>query len=231
MLSIVATWDDGPLQRRIATVISSLKDIPLTLRIMGAEVKKDSARRFAQGGPGWAPRKPVEQSDDARRAAATNTRARAERMVRTKLKSDLRRASRRRALGPTARTEAAADRRYEFLREFERQAAGGSEAYSLLSKKQTESLGKRIDRAYEAAESKPLLGRLASANQAKAEGDRAVVVRNVARNSKGEKFSAAHNDGDSRNPKREFLAVTPEVVGAVQQRLAAHFLRAWERGS
>lgn len=232
-LALVIEVQDGPLRRKCKAWIDTSKDVSPILRRIGAAIKKDSAERFAAGGPGWAPRKAsteLKRTGEAQQLREQQTtQKRAQSKVLVKLRRDFRRAKKK-------FSEDAAQRRYEIIKEFERYIAGGRADVSLADKfsasKTLKRTMERLDRQLK-RDSGRLLGKMSGANQAKLDG-KSVVVRNMARNKKGVRFSAAHNEGavvghGAKLDKREFLSITPDLADTFPRIVQNFYLEKWNK--
>lgn len=212
------------------------------LRAMGRVALKDSKERFQAQGPGWAPR--ADRTEEAGwsklQARVEGARGRAEQAVRRKLKGELRRALRK--FSPEA-----VERRYEVLKEFERYVAGGRRDVALTALptgeeggQVAEKLSKTLERTRarlgraEARTRERLLGGLASANRLTVESA-AAVIRNVAKNKRGQSFSGVQNSGGTvghgaQIPARPFLLVDQALLDKLPQVALDHLMRPVLRG-
>lgn len=240
-LRLTVELRDQGLRRWIGALIGSAKDRPGLLRAMGRVALKDSKERFQAQGPGWAPR--ADSTEEAGwsklQARVEGARGRAEQAVRRKLKGELRRALRK--FSP------AVERRYEALKEFERYVAGGRRDVALTALptgedggQAAEKLGKTLARTRErlgraeARTRERLLGGLASANRLTVESA-AAVIRNVAKNKRGQSFSGVQNSGGTAGhgaqiPARPFLLVDQALLDKLPQVALDHLMRPVLRG-
>lgn len=166
---------------------------------------------FGAQGPGWVPR----QDDSGIESKQETAKIRARQALRTKLRADLRRATKRLRAGKGK--QKAVDNRYEVLKEFERLSAGGSPDKSLLSDRKSKSLRGRIGRAEDkaAAEQGQVLGRIASSIKARVQGNVLEIYSSIP-------WAGVHNEGGTaghgaRIPERRFLEWTPERVAKLAE--------------
>src|SRR5262245_8485263 len=119
MLTLTVNIDG--IRRKLTTLAKTAKDIEPALKVFDRYYRARVDQRFGSEGPGWAPRAESTQvQHDHRQKQA---QALAEHRLKRKLTSELKRAVRRQRLGKG--TVAAVERRYQVLKEFERQLAGG----------------------------------------------------------------------------------------------------------
>lgn len=230
MMRITAQFHSllGPPKNWFKDIQVAVRSTPALLRVMGREALLDSARRFAEEGPGWTPRKESteERQEERVKAAEETAHNRAIGTVRGKLRRELKRARKK-------FPETAVERRYAILKTFEHYVAGGHQDISFTETVKDEAavqkrlgvLKERLGRAEDAAGAQrgKILGGLGSANRMKVEGKQA-VISNKARNKKGEPYSAVHNEGgkvgnDAEVEKREFLGASDQLLDACAEKV------------
>ena len=178
---------DG-VQRKIKTLARTAADLGPALKIFNAYYKARLAERFASQGPGWAPR--ADSTEERHEHRQRQAQALAVHQLKRKLSRELKRAIRRQRLGKGKASSV--ERRYQVLKEFERQVVDGIMGRQLGADRRTEKtvagLRERRARA-EAKASERILGRIpASMYSQIAKGTLTVDSRIP--------WAGSHNEGD-----------------------------------
>jgi phage gpG-like protein len=187
MLTISLSVDG--VQRKIKTLARTAADLEPALKIFDAYYKARLAERFASQGPGWQPR--AESTEARQEHRARQAQALAVNQLKRKLSRELKRAFRRQRLGKG--TAASVERRYQVLKEFERQVAGGIMGRQLGAdhrlEKSVSGLRERKARA-ETKASERILGRIPASMYSKIAKGTLTVDSRIP-------WAGSHNEGDT----------------------------------
>ena len=205
-LSLSITTNVDGLKRKLDLLVENVRDLDKPLKGFGQYLRGKSQDRFDNQGPGWP--ELAESTQERRKgmtaAIAGQAKTKAEARLGRKVQREMKRAKQRREKGKG--TEAAVERRYLALKEFERLLSGGSSSISLTGDKRgmkrVAKLLERLGRAQERAEGK-LLGKLASSLNVSVSKGRLVVRSKVP-------WAGVHNEGGpaghgAKVPARPFL--------------------------
>lgn len=183
--------------------VDSLEDLKPPLQRFAKFFRFKVNRKFQQQGPGWAPRKNVDQTVARQRDYAAG--------LQRKLEKEVERAKKK------AKTAASVKRRQRVLEEFKRIEAG-TQGPSQLNDKQQKKLQDRIGRAK--AKGARLLGKMSSSIKTEIRGGSLSVYSEI-------EWAGVHNDGgtaghNAKIPQREFLALDEEDVEALEGFILDH---------
>jgi phage gpG-like protein len=211
---------DG-VQRKIKTLARTAADLEPALKIFDAYYKARLAERFASQGPGWPPH--ADSTEARHEHRQQQAQALAVHQLKRKLSRELKRAIRRQRLGKG--TAASVERRYQVLKEFERQVAGGIMGHQLGADRRLEKsvsgLHKRRARA-EAKASERILGRIPASMYSKIAKGTLIVDSKIP-------WAGSHNEGDvvgngARLPARPFNYLEPIDVDVLVEVLVNRML-------